>query len=103
MEHFFAMKCEDGEIPLLMSEIIQGSNVLEHPSLIQLQPIPEVERCPDLELPVQTRSNSDPNQTLDRTHVLSALAKNASELEHSQTVSQSAGFYKFYIYFLDWT
>jgi len=81
------MKIEDGEIPFLICEIIQDETVLEHPSLTQLQPIPTVERCPDLELLVQTGSSSDPNKPLGRKHVLSALAKNASELEHSQTVS----------------
>ena len=65
MEQIFAMKCEDGEIPLLICEIIQDGTVLEHPSLTQLQPIPTVERCPDLELLVHTGSDSDPNTTLD--------------------------------------
>ena len=85
------MKCEDGEIPLLIGNIIQEQQVLDHPALTQLKPIPEVERCPDLELIVQTRCDSDPELPLTSSHVLSATAKNASELE--QSISVSCHFY----------
>ena len=82
------MKCEDGEIPFLMSQVIQNQSVLDHPSLTQLKPIPTVERCPDLELIVQTRCDTDPELPLTSLHVLSATAKNASELERSLSVSR---------------
>ena len=81
------MRCEDGEIPLLMSQIIQNQEVLEHHALTQLKPIPTIERCPDLELIVQSRCDSDPELALTSSHVLSATAKNASELEQSLSVS----------------
>ena len=80
------MRCEDGEIPLLIGQIIQNQSVLDHPALTQLKPIPTVERCPDLELIVQTRSDSNPDSPLTSSHVLSATAKNASELERSLAV-----------------
>lgn len=83
----FTLEVQDREIPLLISQIVQDGTVLDHPALKQHQPIPTIETCPDLKLLVQTRSETDPDEPLTSTHVLSPLAKKASDIENLMVVS----------------
>ena len=79
------IEIENQEIPCLFSQLIQNSQVLEHPEVQQRQPIPEIEQDTVLNLvvqpTVQNASPSDPNDPMTHNHILSPLAHRASQIE----------------------
>ena len=82
---------EDQEIPVLLSRLVQGSDVLSHPQVQQVNPLPVVERDRELDLelvlPFGSHVESDPNQITDEKHLLRPLAARAAMRENQATVS----------------
>ena len=81
---------EEQDIPVLLSRLVQDSQVLDHPQVQQTNPLPVVERDRELDLelvlPFGSHVESDPNEISDENHLLRPLAARASMRENQETV-----------------
>ena len=86
-ECILTLNITEGDIPILFCQAIQNGEVLKHPNLSQIRPIPETERDPDLELVVPVGSVTDPDAPVDSSHILAPLFQKASLNEELVMVS----------------
>ena len=62
------------EWPVLVTQLIQDTTVLEHPSVTQCSPVPPIEIDSDLKMPVRSATDNpistDPNDVTNNHHIL---------------------------------
>ena len=62
------------EWPVLISQLVQDTTVLKHPSVTQCSPIPPVEIDADLKMPIRSSPDNpiatDPNDVTNNHHIL---------------------------------